>query len=116
MTKFSATLTALTLALAPAAFADAPKEFTVDFEYDGTLLVDDAGAETVLASLELQAKDACRYISATSLSLSVDRKCVKSAVAQATTKIVAEREAAGLETADAFVREATIQVASLEQH
>jgi len=116
MLKIVTPLVALAAAIAPvaAADADAAKDITVEFKYDNTLLADEAGAKTVIASLKDQAEAACTYRSSINFMETVDRSCAKSAVAIAAAKIVAEREAEGLETAAIFEQKATVQVASLD--
>jgi len=114
MLKITTSLVAVALAFAPAAVAEEGEEITVQFEYDGTLLPSEAGAETVIASLKDQAKDACSYKNSLTYTTIVDRSCVKTTIASAAAKIVAEREAAGLETAAIFEQQATVVVAALD--
>jgi len=113
MLKFSAPIIALALAVAPTAVADTT-EVAVELEYDSAMLVTEAGAEEVISSLKSQAKDACAYRSSITFTSKIDRSCVKSVVAEAATEILAEREEAGLETADVFTRLAAVEYASLD--
>lgn len=115
MSKIVLPLAALAVAFAPTALANGPQEIKVEFEYDGSVLADDAGARSVLASLNKQAKDACTYNVPLFGFDAIDRRCAKDLVANAVSEIVAERNADGLKTAALFERKATVEVASLEQ-
>lgn len=113
MLKFVTPIAALAIAVAPVATAEEAETITIQFEYDSKLLADETSAESVLTSLESQAKEACTYTTQFASAKLIDRSCVKSSIAAAATKIVAEREAEGLETATIFEQQATVQVASL---
>lgn len=62
MRKSLATLLALTVIAAPFAQAEG-NTITVDLTYDRALLETEFGVELVLASLEVQANEACTYAS-----------------------------------------------------
>lgn len=114
MSKRFLPLAALAVAFSPVAFAE-PKEISVELLYDGELLAEEAGAISVMKSLKSQARDACTTQTSLTYMDQIDHRCVKSVVSAAITKIVAERDAAGLETADVFAKRATIQLAALDQ-
>lgn len=111
MSKFIAPLFAASLLFSPAALAKDFEEISVELEYDNSILENDEGAKSVLKSLKKQAKSACQYQVAYNSIEAVDRACVKSVVAKAAAEILAERSAAGLETAPVFARAASVQIA-----
>ena len=114
MSKRFVPLAALAVAFSPIAIAES-QAFSVDLSYDGGLLSEEAGAISVMKSLKSQARDACVYNSALTHIETVDRACVNDIITKAVNKIVLEREAAGLETADVFMSRSTIQLAALDQ-
>ena len=114
MSKRLLPLAALAVAFSPVAIAE-PQEISVDLSYDGKLLNEEVGAKSVMKSLKAQARDACVYSSAITNIKMIDRDCVSDIVTKAVNKIVVEREAAGLETADVFMNRSTIQLAALDQ-
>ena len=114
MSKRFLPLAALAVAFSPVAVAE-PQEISVNLSYDGKLLSEEAGAKSVMKSLKAQARDACVYSTAITHVETIDRDCVTDIVTKAVNKIVIEREAAGLETADVFMNRSTIQLAALDQ-
>lgn len=114
MSKRFVPFVALAVAFSPATFADT-QEVQVEIEYDSTLLADDASAETVMESVKSQARKACSYNTSITHIPSVDSKCTADVVTKAINAIVAERHAAGLETAEIFENRATITLAALDQ-
>jgi len=112
MLKFSAPIIALALAVAPTAVAGST-DVDVELLYDSSLLATEDGAEEVISSLKEQARDACSYRSSITFTVSIDRSCAKEVIADAATKILAEREAEGLETAQTFAKLASVELASL---
>lgn len=99
-----------------AASAETLTPVTVSIEFDHTLLASDAGAESVLADMRQQARDAC-----TSPGYKfgrgpvTDRACANDVMSKAAVKILQEREEMGLETAPAFARVAVVKTADIGQ-
>ena len=114
MTKRFLPLAALAVAFSPVAFAE-PQEISVNLTYNGKLLTEEAGAKSVMKSLKAQARDACVYSTAITHVEMIDRDCVDDIVTKAVNTIVVERDAAGLKTADVFMKRSTIQLAALDQ-
>ena len=86
------TLTAIA-ACATLAMPAMAKEYTdvrAEFVYDMTALETEAGAEQVLNDIEAQAREACKYVSMTSMGIQRDQVCVRDLVRQAIDQIGAE--------------------------
>lgn len=83
-------------AIAACATVAAPalaKDYTdvqAEFVYDISALETESGAEAVLNDIEAQARDACKYVSMTSMGIQRDQVCVRDLVRQAIDKIGAE--------------------------
>ena len=84
---------ALTSALAGAALFAAPasaeiqRNVQLDVQYDANALATASGAETVLESLQEQARQACRYTRPIAGAPRVDDDCTAEVVSQAVTLI-----------------------------
>ncbi|MEM7007204.1 MAG: UrcA family protein [Pseudomonadota bacterium] len=95
MKKLVFSLTAVCVAFSPVAIADESEEVSVTIEYDMALLDSDSGAEVLLASIEDQARAACRQPSKSYFAGSIDSVCVEEVMSLAALKISEERAKAG---------------------
>ncbi|MGB3626456.1 MAG: hypothetical protein WA989_11520 [Henriciella sp.] len=69
------------------ASAEEMTEVNATLSFDRALLEQAGGAETVLSGLEKQAMATCRFVSLTSVGLSVDEVCAEDILYQAVEKI-----------------------------
>lgn len=86
-----------------AATADESRIVKAELSFDHAKLTTEAGAVETLASLERQAKTACRTVSMVSMGFSYDAQCVETMVADAVEKIGSDtlrQQFAALESAD----------------
>ena len=97
MRKILATLFAAAAFAAPLAYSEGTP-LTVELKYDSQLLSTEAGAKTVLKSLQEQAKDACTYVRPVTGTITFDRTCSKDLV----NKAIGEIRLAALEEGQAL--------------
>lgn len=82
MRKILATLFAAAAFAAPLAYSEGTP-ITVKLKYDSTLLATEAGAKTVLKSIEAQAEAACSFARPVTGMITFDRACSKDLVKKA---------------------------------
>lgn len=85
--RVSSILFAMSLFTGLVASAEDLTKFDATLTYDRSLLAQDGGAETVLAGLETQAKQACTTVSMVSVGRVVDAVCAKDILFQAIDQI-----------------------------
>ncbi|MEM9668077.1 MAG: UrcA family protein [Pseudomonadota bacterium] len=95
MKKLVFSLTAICVAISPAALAEEEKQIAVTINYDSALLDSDAGADLVMEAIEDQARRACRQPSKSFFSGGIDEVCVEEVMNLAALKIGEERAKAG---------------------
>lgn len=102
MHKLSGTLAAAVLAVSPLAIAETGETITTDIKYDASLLATPEGVSDVLASIQRQAKRACRTTALFTNAPTTDEVCVNSVVTGAVEKILDVQDLTDTETARVF--------------
>ena len=115
MLKSFVSALALAMSVSPFAMAENSKEITVEIEYEGALLVSEDGAREVLQSIKSEARNACASTTSMVSARTIDADCEKSVIKASISKIVATRDAAGLDTVPSFAKRASFAIAALEQ-
>jgi UrcA family protein len=115
MLKPIVSIMAAAMILSPLAVAGEKTPITVSIAYDKDMLATKAGAAEVLDAITDQAKDACTsYVHVFSGNYT-DRKCVKSIVTSAVSKIREQQALEGRDAAGEFASSDAVILADAEQ-
>ena len=115
MLKPIVSIMAAAMILSPPAAAGETTPNTVSIAYEKEMLATKAGAADVLDAITDQAKDACTTYVPVFGGNHTDRKCVKSIITSAVSKIREKQALEGLETAGIFAGPDAVILADAEQ-